>query len=146
MNDSSWDKAERVFDGIIQHNGKNVLDAIGEIMKASAEFNGVIQDFVEKASRQEVKIEDFPAIFALVGWLDGKQVKTSVSMVGNPKAMIGNWKSALRVLRDQIGDAGLMEMVGEVLEGEDGGKEIDRTDETRPTSNIIDFPNGRTLH
>lgn len=140
MNDSSWDKAEQVFEGIIQHNGRNILDAINEVMQASADFNKVIQEFVEKASREKIDIDDFPAIFSLVGFVRNKQTQTSASMVGNPLAMIGNWKSALRILRSQLGDAGLMEMVGEVLEDKDGGKEIDRN------SNVIDFPSGRTLH
>ena len=143
MSNSSWDKAEQVFEGIIRNNGKGALDAINEIMQASADFNRIIQEFVEKASREKINIDDFPAIFSLVGFVRNKQTQTSASMVGNPIAMIGNWKSALRILKKELGDAGFMEMVGEVLEGEDGGKEIDRNDKD---SNVIDFPSGRTLH
>jgi len=143
MNDSSWDKAERVFDGIIRNNGKDILDAINEVMQASADFNKVIQDFVERASKEKIGVEDFPAIFSLVGFVRDKQTQTSASMVGNPVAMVGNWKSALQILRKELGDVGLMEMVGEVLDGNDGVKE---KTEAHRASNIIDFPSGRTLH
>lgn len=147
MSDSSWNKAERVFEGIIKNNGRDILDAINEVMQASADFNKSIQEFVEKASQEKISIDDFPAIFSLVGFVRDKQTQSSVSMVGNPVAMVGNWKSALRILRKELGDAGLMQMVGEVLDGKDGGKEIEKADEGRTsTSNVIDFPSGRTLH
>ena len=143
MSDSSWDKAEQVFEGIVRNNGKDILDAINEVMQASADFNKAIQDFVERASREKISVEDFPAIFSLVGFVRNKQTQTSASMVGNPVAMVGNWKSALRILREELGDVGLMEMVREVLEGKDGVEE--KTGAHR-ASNIIDFPSGRTLH